>query len=182
MIAPETIYYRGKRTKVEVVSEINGRYNHQYDELLRDEAGCWYYRRTIRWRDCPPGEPLYDYDGNRYLVHRLSLTGAILWELGINGMNGHGSQGTLRDAARDLFKQTGHPAPRARNRHAVTIHLSPVQLRMFMQVADDDGQGSMADVVLRELGQHVALHLECYHNHRLEAARARWDREAKEVA
>ena len=51
-----------------------------------------------------------------------------------------------------------------------------------MQVADDDGQGSMADVVLRELGQHVALHLECYHNHQLDAARARWDREAKEVA
>ena len=74
------------------------------------------------------------------------------------------------------------PAPGEPAGHEVTIHLSPTQLRMFMQIADDDGTGSMAEVVLRELGQHVALHLECYHNHRLEDALARWDREAKEVA
>ena len=174
MIAPETIYYRGKRTKVEVVSEINGRYEHSYDELLRDEAGRWYYRRTLERTEWHTGDPYFDSRGKRHLVHRLSLTGAILWELAVGG-----AERILRDDARDLLKRE---APRARSRHAVTIHLSPVQLRMFMQVADDDGQGSMAEVVLRELGQHVALHLECHHNHQLEAARARWDREAKEVA
>ena len=40
----------------------------------------------------------------------------------------------------------------------------------------------LAEVIMRELGQHVALHLECYHGHDLDAARARWAHEQKEAA
>ena len=66
--------------------------------------------------------------------------------------------------------------------HAVTIRLSPVQMRMLMQVADDDGTKAAPEIIERELGEHVAHMLECFHGHDLDAARARWDREAKEVA
>ena len=66
--------------------------------------------------------------------------------------------------------------------HAVTIRLTPVQMRMLMQVADDDGTRAAPEIIERELGEHVAHMLECFHGHDLDAARARWDREAKEVA
>ena len=66
--------------------------------------------------------------------------------------------------------------------HTVTIRLSPVQMRMLMQIADDDGTKAAPEIIERELGEHVAHMLECFHGHDLDAARVRWDREAKEVA
>ena len=65
---------------------------------------------------------------------------------------------------------------------AVNIELSPTQLRMFQQIADYEPAEKLADVIVRELGQHVALHLECYHGHDLDAARERWTHEQGEVA
>ena len=61
--------------------------------------------------------------------------------------------------------------------HTVTIRLSPVQMRMLMQVADDDGTRTMPEIVLRELGEHAAHMLECFHGHDLDKARQRWEQE-----
>ena len=67
--------------------------------------------------------------------------------------------------------------------HAVTIRLSPVQMRMLMQIADDDGTKTAPEIIERELGEHVAHMLECFHGHDLDAAAERWKRESrKEVA
>ena len=66
--------------------------------------------------------------------------------------------------------------------HAVTIRLTPVQMRMLMQVAEDNGTKAAPEIIEHELGEHVAHMLECFHGHDLDAARARWDREAKEAA
>ena len=70
----------------------------------------------------------------------------------------------------------------ASGKTAVTIELSPAQLRMFQQIADYEPAEKLGHVIVRELGQHVALHLECYHGHDADAARHRWASEGEEVA
>ena len=94
--AQETIFYRGKRILVEVVQTINTRRGSGVDALLVDAHGRYYYRRQ-RWRDKEAVEPQHT------LLHRLSLLGAILWELGLDGTGGHS---VLRDATNALLRHS----------------------------------------------------------------------------
>ncbi len=92
----ETIFYRGKRVLVEVVKTINTRRDRGVDALLVDAHGRYYYRRQ-RWKDARDVEPQHT------LLHRLSLLGAILWELGLDGTGGHS---VLRDATNVLLRHS----------------------------------------------------------------------------
>ena len=83
-------------------------------------------------------------------------------------------QARARRLARGGSRETGGTT-------AVTLHLSAAQLRMFQQIADYQPHERLANVVTRELGQHVALHLECYYGHSLDTAKQGWEREGKEV-
>ena len=65
--------------------------------------------------------------------------------------------------------------------HAVTIRLTPVQMRMLVQVADEHEGDTAAEVIRRELGEHVAHMLECFHGHDLDKVRARWDQEGAKL-
>ncbi len=65
----------------------------------------------------------------------------------------------------------------ARRVHLITVELTPVQLRMLMQIADVQGEESMAEIITRQLGEYVAHMLECFHGHNMEAVRERWNRE-----
>lgn len=96
----ECIFYRGKRVLVEVVQSLSTRQGHGVDSLLVDTKGRYYYRRQ-RWKPDRPGDGPPTYT----LLHRLSLLAAILWELGLDGTNGHS---VLRDATNALLRHSIH--------------------------------------------------------------------------
>ena len=126
----ETIIYQGQEVAVQVVNSICGdgittstpkEYTGQED-LLRDEAGHYYLRQTIRYID-PTGEHQRDTlvkASGRTRVHRINLNAAILWATTrLNSITAD-----LRaDAANLLTEGRGYtdPAPTPTMRRAVEL-------------------------------------------------------------
>ena len=97
----ETIFYRGKRIAVEIVSEINTYHSDGINFLLRDKQGRYYLKRELydEGAGCCRARRTRQFNYRCYL-HRISLVAAILWQADF------GARRILRIDAGKFFKRT----------------------------------------------------------------------------
>lgn len=108
MLQHEYIIYQGQRVRVFIVNATIVARGEGMDWLLRDTAGRYYLRREIH--DGSHGTIYARRTGlGRYrcFIHRVSVTGAVLWLVAF------GADCTLRRQARRMLAPHAKSAPRS---------------------------------------------------------------------